>query len=403
MAGYGSGKTVAFVLKALVELGRNPAKTILLAEPVYPMIRDVLQPTLEEVLDLVGFKYSYRASDYKYTIYWQGGYGHLILRSAENFRRWAGLNLAGFGSDEGALLKDDMAWKMGLSRLRDGDHLSGWVTTTPEVFNWVYDYWKDNPKEDYQLIQGKTEDNPFLPEEFVKSLIANYDEKLILAYLQGEFVNLQYGQTYYMFDRERNVKEYKYDNKRPLYFGMDFNLDPCATVLFQIFDQSPKVRIFDAIALSQGGNEIITQKMISHIKQKYKSHKYICFPDATGGARSTSSAYTDIGIIKKNGVEVRVGNRNPFVKDRVDALNNMLQNDIIIDPKCRELITDFEKVINKEGTRDIDKTKDKSLTHLTDAIGYAISYLYPTYRANITSTPRFGGQKNDTKNIRFIS
>ena len=216
------------------------------------MIRDVLQPTLEEVLDLVGFKYSYRASDYKYTIYWQGGYGHLILRSAENFRRWAGLNLAGFGIDEGALLKDDMAWKMGLSRLRDGDHLSGWVTTTPEGFNWVYDYWKDNPKEDYQLIQGKTEDNPFLPEEFVKSLIANYDEKLILAYLQGEFVNLQYGQTYYMFDRERNVKEYKYDNKRPLYFGMDFNLDPCATVLFQIFDQSPKVRIFDAIALSQG-------------------------------------------------------------------------------------------------------------------------------------------------------
>ncbi len=50
VAGYGSGKTVAFVLKGLLEAGRNPKKTILLAEPTYPMIRDVLQPTLEETL-----------------------------------------------------------------------------------------------------------------------------------------------------------------------------------------------------------------------------------------------------------------------------------------------------------------------------------------------------------------
>ena len=42
VAGYGSGKTYAFCLKALAELGRNPGKICLLAEPVYPMVRDVL-------------------------------------------------------------------------------------------------------------------------------------------------------------------------------------------------------------------------------------------------------------------------------------------------------------------------------------------------------------------------
>ena len=55
--GYGSGKTVSLCLKALAELGRNPNKTILLAEPVYPMIKDVLQPTLESILDDLKFKY----------------------------------------------------------------------------------------------------------------------------------------------------------------------------------------------------------------------------------------------------------------------------------------------------------------------------------------------------------
>ena len=59
VAGYGSGKTVAFCLKAILEAGRNPKKVILLAEPTYPMIRDVLQPTLEELLHELGFSYQY--------------------------------------------------------------------------------------------------------------------------------------------------------------------------------------------------------------------------------------------------------------------------------------------------------------------------------------------------------
>ena len=65
VAGYGSGKTTAFVLKAILEAGRNPCKTILLAEPTYPMIRDVLQPTLEETLEDLGFKFKYKASESK--------------------------------------------------------------------------------------------------------------------------------------------------------------------------------------------------------------------------------------------------------------------------------------------------------------------------------------------------
>ena len=63
VAGYGSGKTTAFVLKAILEAGRNPCKTILLAEPTYPMIRDVLQPTLEETLEDLGVKIKYKAGE----------------------------------------------------------------------------------------------------------------------------------------------------------------------------------------------------------------------------------------------------------------------------------------------------------------------------------------------------
>ena len=183
VAGYGSGKTVAMCLKAILECGRNPNKIILLAEPVYPMIKDVLQPTLENTLDELGFTYDYKASYIRYTVKWNVGQSYIILRSAENWRRWAGLNLACFGIDEGALLKDDSAWKMGISRLRDGKHLTGFTTTTPEGFNWVYEKWCENIKDGYILYNGKTTDNKYLPKEFVETLYDNYDKKLVEAYI----------------------------------------------------------------------------------------------------------------------------------------------------------------------------------------------------------------------------
>lgn len=94
MCGYGAGKTTAFVLKAMYCAGLNPSGLILLAEPTYVMVKDVLQPTLEKMLDLAGWEYDYSASELRYRVKWNNGWADIILRSAENYRRWAGLNLA---------------------------------------------------------------------------------------------------------------------------------------------------------------------------------------------------------------------------------------------------------------------------------------------------------------------
>jgi PBSX family phage terminase large subunit len=392
VAGYGSGKTVAFVLKAILEAGRNPTKTILLAEPTFPMIRDVLQPTLEETLEQLGFQYKYRASEMKYTIIWKNGYSNIILRSAENYRRWAGLNLAGVGLDEAALLKDDKAWKMGLSRLRDGNHLSAWITTTPEGFNFVYDLWKDKPKSGYDLIQGKTTDNTFLPQDFIDSLYENYDDKLISSYINGNFVNLQYGTCYYAFDRDKNVKQVSYNSSLPIRIAMDFNVDPISCVLFQIYADKPKIRVFDEIQLSHsGGNDLMTERLAKLIKEKYpyenpnllqpKRQKvdttghYICYPDPAGKNRHTSALMSDHDILRRQGFGLRVKKKAPSVIDSVNAVNKAMDF-TIVDPKCKEFIKDLEQVVLKEGTREIDKSNN-ALTHLTDAFRYSVDYEFP--------------------------
>ena len=170
VSGYGAGKSYALCVKALKECGKNSGYVGVLLSPTYRMVKDTLQPTLEEVLKNVGFSYEYSASDNRYRVYWSNGHSDIILRSAENYRRLAGLNLAWAGIDESALLKDDRCWKMVISRLRKGNTLRAFICTTPEGFNYVYEYWKNTPKEGYELIQARTQDNTKLPKEFIQSL-----------------------------------------------------------------------------------------------------------------------------------------------------------------------------------------------------------------------------------------
>jgi hypothetical protein len=384
VAGYGAGKTVAFVLKALIELGRNPSKVILLAEPTYPMVRDVLQPTLEYAINELGFKYEHSATRGRYRVIWKGGWGDILLRSAENYIRWAGLNLAGFGIDEAALLKDDSAWKMGLGRLREGTHLCAWTTTTPEGFNWHYNYWEENLKDGYEIIRGKTFDNTYLPQEFIDSLLDNYDDRLVRAYLHGEYVNLQYGRTYYSFSREDNVvDELQFDPTLPLLVGMDFNVDPMCGVLWQRHVHEPFIRIFDEVFIRHSDeDDLMTERMCNEIHRRYpNATSIIAYPDPTGKKRGTAHRKSDFDIIRSSGMRIKAKRHSPSITDSVNSVNNAMKW-LKINKSCVKLIKDWEQVVNKEGTREIDKSNTE-LTHMSDAIRYALDIEFPVRKINI--------------------
>ena len=90
-------------------------------------------------------------------------------------------------------------------------------------------------------------------------------------------------------------------------------------------------------------------------------------PDSTGKNRKTSGK-SDHQILRENGFNV-VPTRNPFVTDRVNNLNRLFTSDkIIIDPKCKKLIGDLEKVVWKN--EKLDQNTDPLLTHVSDALGY---------------------------------
>tara|TARA_Y100001963_G_scaffold159944_1_gene266390 strand:+ start:8673 stop:9923 length:1251 start_codon:yes stop_codon:yes gene_type:complete len=389
VCGYGAGKTTAFVLMGMRQCGLNPSGTILLAEPTYPMIKDVLQPTLEKMLDAVGWIYNYSASDLRYRVQWRDGWADIILRSAENFRRWAGLNLSAGGIDEADLLKTNDAWMMLLSRIREGRSLQAFITTTPEGFGYVYNLWKEEPKQGYELIQGRTVDNKSLPSEFIESLKSNYDEQLQKAYLDGEFCHI-FGsrQTYYCFSRIKNVKKNNYNADLPIRIGNDQNVNPMCSVLWQKYKDNPKIRIFDEVILRHsGGNELMTERMCREIKTRYPKNIYLMYPDSSSLQRRTSARRTDATIMKDEGMSVIMDRRNPPVSDRINCMNKAMES-LIIDPSCKNIIKDLEMVTNKEGSNfDIDKS-NKELSHSSDALGYSVIKCYPLKKHNVRALPR---------------
>ena len=138
----------------------------------------------------------------------------------------------------------------------------------------------------------------------------------------------------------------------------------------------------------------MTERVARIVKELYPNHRYvdafrkvkardtyICYPDPAGSQRRTSARLTDHDILRQEGFMVKVKRQAPRVKDRLNSVNNSFKQ-TIIDPKCKELIKDFERVVIKEGTRDLDKS-DIDLTHMSDAFGYGIEWEFPVIKPSI--------------------
>jgi len=114
------------------------------------------------------------------------------------------------------------------------------------------------------------------------------------------------------------------------------------------------------------------------------------YGDATGKRRNTASKYTDWQIVREFfqshtdlfHAGIRVLNGNPLVKDRTNCMNAMLRNHagdhrLLIDPKCKQLIRDLERVrwkadANGNALGDQDDS-DPLRTHASDALGYYVA------------------------------
>ena len=385
VGGFGSGKTFSLLSKVfyclITKKNKDGVSNGLILYPTYSLAEEVFVEPFREILERNGIDYDYNIANHRF----KTAYGNIKIYQTRHPQRIVGSSYTYVGIDEldiESYKYAEMAVQKALGRLRGCEDAELFITTTPEGFGYTYHFMVEQSSDNKLLVHGKTTDNPYLPKSYIESLKENYDEQLLKAYIDGQFVNLNQGATYYGFDRTNAVRECKYNRSLPIRIGMDWNVDPLCAAIFQIYPNK-QIKVIKELALShQGTGDLMTQRMCDTIRDLYPNNKYIAYPDATGAARHSSAQYSDIDIVRANGFLVLVKHINPRVVNRVNAMNNQLsKNNIIIDPSCRLLIKDLEQVCNKEGTRDIDKS-NKELSHMSDALGYGIEWECPTKRPN---------------------
>lgn len=359
----------------------NPGRQGLIGAPTYPMLRDATMTSFLEVLD--GNRIRHELNKSESFLVMKDTRSKIYFRAVDDFERLRGTNLAWFGLDELTYTAEE-AWLRLEGRLRDPSaaRLCGFGVWTPKGFDWVYRRFIRNAVAGYEVVVATPFENRHVLDkvpDFYERLRGSYDARFFEQEALGEYLNVQAGVVYPEFERGRNVREMAVDPALPLFWALDFNVDPMCSIVAQ--KTSEEVRVLDELVLSRAS----TLQACEEFHARYPQHEagVVIYGDATGQRLQTAGT-TDYQIVKEffrrtayRGVKFRVPASNPSVRERIALVNAKLFSAaedvrLFVHPRCRGLVTDFEEVTYKPDTSVLDKERDPKRTHLSDALGYLI-------------------------------
>jgi len=240
----------------------------------------------------------------------------------------------------------------------------------PSKSHWAYWLWERGfdpqaeepvePTEYQRLLMNPGDNMDNLDPEYL-SMLSKLPEAERNRFLLGIYSEVDDGIVYYSFDRDRHVSDTKH-LPGTILIGMDFNVDPMSAVIFQSVNNT--WHVIDEVFLRNSDTYKMSHELI---RKGYGGGQII--PDSTAKNRKTSGK-SDINILKENGFTV-MATHNPFVRDRTNNLNRLFEADRIkINPRCKKLINDLERVAWKDGK--LDQKTDPLLTHISDCLGYGM-------------------------------
>lgn len=381
VAGYGTGKTWVLCMGACMHFCQWPRVNAGYFAPTYPQIRDIFYPTIEEVAFSFGMRTEIKEAN-KEVHYYIGRqyYGTTICRSMERPETIIGFKIGYAVVDEldvMKVVKAELAWRKIAARMRyniPGLKNGIDVGTTPEGFKFTYKKFVTEKTESYGIVNASTYENEKnLPVDYIPSLIETYPEKLIIAYLNGQFTNFTSGSIYYNYDRVKLGSPRTIRESEPIFIGQDFNVGNMTSAVCVKDDGK-------IICVEQLTGIYDTPALIKTIDSKYKGHKIYIYPDASGGSRKTVNAsVSDISLLSAAGYNVRVNKSNPAVKDRILSINKAFETGklLVNAVKCKTIAESLEKQAYDENG---EPDKESGYDHPNDALGYLVCFEMPVVK-----------------------
>jgi len=376
IAGRRWGKTYLSI-RELARACRQPNQRAFYVAPTYRQAKQIVWDTLKWRLQDLNWCSRINESDLTITL--RNG-SRISLRGADNPDSLRGVGLDFIVMDEFAMI-DQKAWTEVL-RPTLSDRAGGalFISTPMGQSNWAYDLYQrgqDPDEHTWEAFHYTTLSGGNVPAEEIEAARRDLDARTFRQEYEATWE--QYAnRVWYAFDRSANVRAFESPVPHTIYIGMDFNIDPMTMVLFSL--ERERIHVFDEIEMYSSN----TQEAVAEIRSRYPTQRIVVYPDPASRQRKTSAGgATDLTILQNAGFTVKAPHSHNPIRDGVNAVNSRLCNslgerNLLIAPGCKRLIECLEKHTYKEGTTQPDK--DSGFDHMSDAMRYAVDYLFPVTR-----------------------
>lgn len=308
----------------------------------------------------------------------------ISLMGADNEDSLRGVGLRRVVMDEYAYMKPNV-WGEVIRPMLSDHHAPALFTGTPDGLNHFYDLYErgQSKEENWQSWQYKSIEGGYIDPLEIQAARRDLDSRTFRQEYEASFETVS-SRVYYSFNRSLHDDQRDDLDLAPIVVGMDFNVQKMTAAIGRRIGKD-HIHWYDEVVLKDSN----TFEMAETLRKKCPGATV--FPDPAGSARKTSSTKSDHQILRDNGFTVIARRAHPPVKDRVNAVNSRFMSQagdirMTIDiEKCRELVTDLERVVWKGS--DIDKT-DQARTHMSDALGYCVENLWPINRGFVGSIMR---------------
>jgi hypothetical protein len=401
VAGRRFGKTQLALYELIDAVSAKRHALAWYVAPTYRQAKTIAWTRLKEMLRTDP---RHTASETDLSIQFHSG-GTIALRGADNVDRLRGTGLDFAVLDEFASMKPQVWSDVIRPALADRRGRALFIGT-PQGHNHLFERFEfANSHRDWAAFHFKTSDGGIVAEEELAGAASELDPRLFRQEFEASFESAAIGRAYHSFTREQNVRPCAYSAGSRLIWSLDFNVNPMCSILAERNKET--VEVLDEIIIENAN----TWMACEHLWQRVQRYRHTwgalaieVFGDASGHQRRTSGSLTDWNLIRdffsqlrgQAAVQIQAATVNPSVRDRVNVVNSRLQNAagearLFIDPKCKELIADLERVCwrtdsSGQSTTELDKS-DRLRTHTSDALGYYLTAAFP-------AGPKFGERPN---------
>ena len=260
----------------------------------------------------------------------------------------------------------------------------------------LYKYFFENKSETRHIYYSLTEQNPFLPRTYIEQLKKDLPPKEAERMLYGRWIDIDREKIYYAYTSERNFKTSSYTvrNDLPVSISFDFNIGigkPMSCCLSQYDIKSDTFHFFGEVIVhgfrTLDTLEEMSARGIFEMPVFFEIHG-----DATGGARSTNSQWSNYEIIEnflsnyrtkaglKLSYRLSVPKSNPPIKERHNIVNayccNALgEQRLFVYENCKTIDEGMKLTTLKKGADYIeDDGAQHPYQHVTTALGYRVLF-----------------------------